>query len=96
MTMAQVSQLLEFAGANAVYDYRFGQRGSTQNGFEIARLNAAKTDSEPVSKPGGSPVKSVTMVIWGSPGQMASAPSYRCCDGNGRSERRAERSAPVP
>ena len=39
-----------------LYDFRFGQRGSTQNGFEIARLNAAKTDFEPVSKPGGAPL----------------------------------------
>jgi branched-chain amino acid transport system substrate-binding protein len=51
-----LSHMQAFPGANAVYDFRFGQRGSTQNGFEIARLNAAKTDFEPVSKPGGAPL----------------------------------------
>ena len=59
-TAAQVrdyfSHLHDFAGANAVYDFRFSQRGSGQNGFEIARLNAAKSDFEPVSKPGGEPL----------------------------------------
>jgi branched-chain amino acid transport system substrate-binding protein len=58
---AYLSHMHEFAGANAIYDFRFGSRGSTQNGFEIARLNAAKTDFEPVSKPGGAPIASVTM-----------------------------------
>jgi branched-chain amino acid transport system substrate-binding protein len=64
-TAAQVKDYLAhlsgFAGANAVYDFRFGQRGSTQNGFEIARLNSTKTDFEPVSKPGGAPLDSITM-----------------------------------
>ena len=64
-TAAQVkdffSHMQGFAGANALYDFRFGQRGSTQNGFEIARLNAAKTNFEPVSKPGGSPIAATTM-----------------------------------
>jgi branched-chain amino acid transport system substrate-binding protein len=54
-----LSQLHGFPGANALYDFRFGQRGSTQNGFEIARLNALKTDFEPVSKPGGTPLASI-------------------------------------
>jgi branched-chain amino acid transport system substrate-binding protein len=53
------SHMSDFAGANALYDFRFGQRGSTQNGFEIARLNAAKTTFEPVSKPGGTPLASL-------------------------------------
>lgn len=64
-TAAQVKDYLShmqgFPGANALYDYRFGQRGSSQNGFEIARLNATKTDFEPVSKPGGAPLATVTM-----------------------------------
>jgi branched-chain amino acid transport system substrate-binding protein len=64
-TAAQIKDYLAhlngFAGANAIYDYRFGQRGSTQNGFEIARLNATKTDFEPVSKPGGAPLDAITM-----------------------------------
>lgn len=64
-TAAQVknffSHLHGFPGANALYDFRFGQRGSTQNGFEIARLNAAKSDFEPVSKPGGTPLAFVSM-----------------------------------
>ena len=55
------SHLQAFPGANALYDYRFGQRGSTQNGFEIGRLNSTKTDFEPVSKPGGTPLANLTM-----------------------------------
>jgi branched-chain amino acid transport system substrate-binding protein len=54
------TRLHDFAGANALYDFRFGQRGSTQNGFEIARLNAAKTEFEPISKPGGTPLTTIT------------------------------------
>ena len=54
------AHLSAFPGANAIYDFRFGQRGSSQNGFEIARLNAAKTDFEPVSKPGGTPLTKIT------------------------------------
>jgi hypothetical protein len=50
------SHLHDFPGANAIYDFRFGQRGSGQNGFELARFNAAKNDFEPISKPGGSPL----------------------------------------
>jgi branched-chain amino acid transport system substrate-binding protein len=50
------SHLHDFAGANAIYDFRFGQRGSGQNGFELARFNASKNDFEPISKPGGSPL----------------------------------------
>jgi branched-chain amino acid transport system substrate-binding protein len=50
------SHLHDFAGANAIYDFRSGQRGSGQNGFELARFNASKNDFEPISKPGGVPL----------------------------------------
>jgi branched-chain amino acid transport system substrate-binding protein len=50
------SHLHDFPGANAIYDFRFGQRGSGQNGFELARFNASKNDFEPISKPGGAPL----------------------------------------
>jgi branched-chain amino acid transport system substrate-binding protein len=50
------SHLHDFAGANAIYDFRSGQRGSGQYGFELARFNASKNDFEPISKPGGVPL----------------------------------------
>jgi branched-chain amino acid transport system substrate-binding protein len=59
-TAAQIqtylSKLHDFAGANALYDFRFSQRGSSQNGFELARFNGSKNDFEPISKPGGAPL----------------------------------------
>ena len=51
-----LAKLHDFPGANAIYDFRFGQRGSSQNGFELARFNASKNDFEPISKPGGTPL----------------------------------------
>jgi branched-chain amino acid transport system substrate-binding protein len=50
------SHLHDFPGANAIYDFRSGQRGSGQYGFELARFNASKNDFEPISKPGGVPL----------------------------------------
>jgi len=50
------SHLHDFPGANAVYDFRFSQRGSGQNGFELARFDASRNDFVPISKPGGSPL----------------------------------------
>jgi ABC-type branched-subunit amino acid transport system substrate-binding protein len=50
------SHLHDFPGANAIYDFRSGQRGSGQYGFELARFNPAKNDFEPISKPGGVPL----------------------------------------
>jgi branched-chain amino acid transport system substrate-binding protein len=53
---AYLSRLHDFPGANAIYDFRTSQRGSGQSGFELARFNASKSDFEPISKPGGSPL----------------------------------------
>jgi branched-chain amino acid transport system substrate-binding protein len=53
---AYFSRLHDFPGANAIYDFRTSQRGSGQNGFELARFDATKNDFEPISKPGGAPL----------------------------------------
>jgi branched-chain amino acid transport system substrate-binding protein len=53
---AYFSHLHDWPGANAIYDFRFSQRGSGQNGFELARFNADKNDFEPISRPGGAPL----------------------------------------
>jgi branched-chain amino acid transport system substrate-binding protein len=53
---AYLAHVHDWAGANAFYDFRFGERGSGQNGFEIARFDAAHVDFVPVSLPGGAPV----------------------------------------
>jgi branched-chain amino acid transport system substrate-binding protein len=54
---AYFSHLHDWPGANAIYDFRFGERGSGQDGFELARFNAAASDFEPISKPGGAPLR---------------------------------------
>ena len=53
---AYFAHLHDWPGANAIYDFRFGERGSGQDGFELARFNAAASDFEPISKPGGTPL----------------------------------------
>jgi branched-chain amino acid transport system substrate-binding protein len=54
---AYFAHLHDWPGANAIYDFRFGERGSGQDGFELARFNAAASDFEPISKPGGIPLR---------------------------------------
>lgn len=53
---AYFGRLHDYAGANAIYDFRFSERGSGQNGFELARYNAPANGFEPISKPGGWPL----------------------------------------
>jgi branched-chain amino acid transport system substrate-binding protein len=53
---AYLSTLHDYAGANALYDFRFGERGSGQDGFELARYAPAQNDFVPISRPGGAPL----------------------------------------
>jgi branched-chain amino acid transport system substrate-binding protein len=51
---AYIDKLHDFAGTNAVYDFRkYPQRGLGREGQVMARYDAATNDFVPISKPGG-------------------------------------------